>query len=218
MKNVIIITLALFISFISFGQNDNYTTAMEEAIEKMWGDESNRQAAANTFERISQAMPNEWLPQYYAAYSNLMLGWEASERKEWKTFDAHFKKADAALAVAKEIAGEHSELLVMEAYILQGRIMRNPMINGPRFSSSIDALLTKAMELDENNPRAYHVLANQWLNMPSFLGGGVEKALPLYEKANEKFEKFEQPSSIYPSWGRTYNDRMLAYATKKVNG
>ncbi len=215
MKNLVVFTFALFISTFTFAQNAKYTEAMQSAI-TMMDDRVSMQNAANTFERIAGAAANEWLPQYYVAQSNLFLAWGELEKDNWKGFDAHIEKANKAIAAAKKITDKNAELLTLEAYIYQARIMRNPMINGPRFAGTIDGLLEKAIELEPNNPRPYHLQGQQKFNMPSFLGGGAESALPLFETAAEKFASFAPESDLHPNWGKGQNERMIDIAKERI--
>ncbi|MEM9847519.1 MAG: hypothetical protein AAF847_06500, partial [Bacteroidota bacterium] len=131
-----------------------------------------------------------------------------------KDCDQHVKVATETLAAAKKIAGENSELYVLEAYIYQARIMRSPMMNGPRFAGSVDEALAKAKAIDANNPRAYYLQGQQWLNMPSFMGGGKEKAIPQFELAAQKFESFQAASNLHPTWGKEQNKSLINHLTK----
>ncbi|MEN0048972.1 MAG: hypothetical protein AAF806_18050 [Bacteroidota bacterium] len=216
MKNITLFVFALFIASISIAQNANYTAAMEKAIDQLENIESLDEvpAIANTFERISKVAPEEWLPQYYLTYTNVMLAWKGLQESDVSACDRHVEAAQKALKAAKEIAGEHSELYVMEAYIYQARIMRNPMVNGARFSGSVDEALAVAKKLDADNPRAYYLQGQQWLNMPAFLGGGKEKAMPEFKTAEEKFKTFEPTSSLHPNWGRQNNEQVMAQLMK----
>ncbi len=218
MKNTALFVFALLISTFSFAQNTKYTEAMQSAITSM-EEEDKLQAATNMFERIAGAATSEWLPQYYLAQCNLNLGWMASKNDDWKGFDAHIEKAYTALEAAEKIVGKkNAELLTLEAYVYQARIMRNPMINGPRFAGTIDGLLEKAQQLEPNNPRAYYLQGQQTFNMPSFLGGGAENALPLFETAAKKFAAFTPTSALHPNWGEGMNTRMLGIAKERVKG
>ncbi|MEL6942222.1 MAG: hypothetical protein AAFO82_06100 [Bacteroidota bacterium] len=216
MRKITLFVFALFITSITIAQNANYTAAMEKAIDQLENMKSLDEVAniANSFERIAKVASNEWLPQYYLTYANVMLAWKGLQEGDTNVCDRHVEAANKALKAAKEIAGENSELYVMEAYVYQARIMRNPMVNGARFSGSVDEALAIAKKLDPNNPRAYYLQGQQWLNMPSFMGGGKEKAMPQFTTAEEKFKTFEPASSIHPNWGKKNNDQVIAQLTK----
>lgn len=215
MKNLVVIVFALFISTFSFAQNAKYTEAMQNAI-TMMDENGGLQNAANTFDRIAGVASEEWLPQYYVAQCNLYLAWGALEKDDWKSFDAHIEKANVALDKAEALTGKNAELLTLEAYVYQARIMRNPMVNGARFAGTIDALLAEAISLNPDNPRAYYIQGQQKFNMPSFLGGGADSALPIFETAAEKFTSFTPESELHPNWGKGNNERMLNIAKERI--
>ncbi|MEM8525848.1 MAG: hypothetical protein AAGG68_14500 [Bacteroidota bacterium] len=216
MRKITVFVFALFITSIAIAQNANYTATMEKAIDQLEKVEDLAEVAAiaNTFERIAKVASDEWLPQYYLTYANVMLAWKGLQESDISACDRHVEAAQKALKAAREIAGENSELYVMEAYIYQARIMRNPMVNGARFSGSVDEALAIAKKLDPNNPRAYYLQGQQWLNMPAFMGGGKEKAMPQFKTAEEKFKIFEAASSLHPNWGKKNNEQVMAYLTK----
>ncbi|MEM9884863.1 MAG: hypothetical protein AAF849_03155 [Bacteroidota bacterium] len=217
MTKLIAFVFTLFLTqTVVFAQNTNYTAAMEEAVAQIHQVESLEEVAAiaNKFERITKVASEEWLPKYYLVYSQIMLAWQDLQNGKNKDADQHVRVATNTLAAAKHLAGENSELYVLEAYIYQVRIMRSPMMNGPRFSGSVDEALAKARKLDENNPRAYYLQGQQWLNMPSFMGGGKEKAVPQFEMAAQKFESYQPASELHPNWGKGQNQAAIDKLTK----
>jgi hypothetical protein len=65
---------------MAWAQNEKYTTAMTDginalmAIDRSKPDPKTLQDIGNRFERIAAAEPKEWLPKYYAAYSECAPG------------------------------------------------------------------------------------------------------------------------------------------------
>ena len=211
MKKITLFVFAILISAQLFAQNEQYTQAMKNAITQLETSESIEEfkATAATFERIANVAKTEWLPTYYLGYANLILCWKSMQEEDYKAYDLHIAAVEKALETAQGLAGAHSELYVLEAYMYQAKITRKPMVNGMRYSSSVDTAIKKAKELDPNNPRAYYVMANQIYNMPAFIGGGKEKAIPEYELAAEKFASFKAESDLHPNWGAGGNEQML---------
>lgn len=212
MKNALLLIIAtLFVGFAT-AQNDQYHNAMSDAIIAMNQAKSvtEFQNAANTFDRIGQVATSEWLPPYYSAYTNMTAGWISLQNEEYKNYDKYISASQEAVKKAKEIAPDQAEIYILEAYLYQAKIMRNPMINGPRFSSTIEKLLNQAKEMDPNNPRAYYLLGQQWLNMPAFFGGGKDKAIPAFETAAKKFDSFQLASDLHPNWGAKANASILS--------
>ena len=70
-------TIALVaISFLSFSQSEKFQKAMEQNIAQF---DAAKTAAdflsvGSNFERIAEAEKNQWLPYYYAALSNILIG------------------------------------------------------------------------------------------------------------------------------------------------
>lgn len=71
------------------------------------------------------------------------------------------------------------------------------MVNGIKIGREIE----KAKKLEPENPRVYLINGNGKLYTPPMFGGGVDKAIGLFEKAVELFAK-EKDKGIYPDWGK----------------
>ena len=212
MKKVLLIIIATLFVVITYAQNDQYQNAMSSALAKMEQSKSvaDFQTAANSFNRIAQVATSEWLPYYYVAYSNMTAAWLSLEKEAYDDYDQYIKAAQKAIETAKEASNDEPEVYIMEAYIFQAKIMRNPMINGARYASTIETLLNQAKVLDPENPRAYYLMGQQLLNMPAFFGGGKDKALPEFESAAKKFDKYALVSTIHPNWGAKANASILS--------
>ena len=213
MKNIILLIITSLIIGFTHAQNAQYEEAMSDAIKALNAAESAKdiQEVANVFERIVQADSSNWLPVYYLAFAHNNLAWMSLEKQDFDAFEKHFKAAQEAIDQAKLNASDQAEIFILEAYNYQALIMREPMVNGPRYSQTCEALIKKAQSLDADNPRASYLLALQWLHMPAFLGGGKEKALPQFEKAAENFENYQIASDLHPNWGAAAN---LAFLSK----
>jgi len=215
-----LIALILTLGFVTniFAQADKYETAMQEALQLFENDtEADLQKAANSFERIAGVATDEWLPRYYEGLSHLYLAGMAANDSKWDAYEQHLDKAQAAIDAAKLKVASNSELAVLQAYVYQGRIWKNPMIRGAKYSPSVVSELEKAMKLDPNNPRASYLMAQQLYHTPSFFGGGADVALPHFEAAAEKYAKFEPASKLHPNWGQENNARFLSKIQGEAN-
>ncbi|MPR34541.1 hypothetical protein [Salmonirosea aquatica] len=218
MKKILTISLALFFSAnLLFAQSEKYTAAMTAALtdfDKSQNKEPVRDewlALANRFERIASAEPKEWLPRYYAAYAYSSLAFMGNNVTEK---DQLADKAEVLLKEAIAIAGENSELMVLDAQIHQVRLASDPQMRwqteGPLFAAS----LAKAKTMDANNPRIYVLEGTSLLYTPEQFGGGKKAARPVLEKAMEKFATFKPQSPLHPSWGEGQAGYMLGEASK----
>ena len=209
MKRYMLIILVSAFSLGLTAQNNNYTKAMESAIIMM--DTSTLteflQYAANSFERIGDAVEDEWLPYYYCAYCYVQMNYLV---KTDKKRDIFIDEAEIFNNKADKVSQDNSEIYVMKGFILQARMNIDPMTRGMKYNPECIAMFKKAIELNPENPRSYLWYDVNLYNTPSFFGGGKEKAFPLLQKAAAKFDAFMPKSKIHPDWGKAYANKMLS--------
>ena len=179
--------MLIFSLQIAYGQSPGYHSAMQEAIEKvMQGEEEiDFREAANTFDRINQKEPEQWLPLYYGAYANVMLQANLGDNMEKdRLLDLAKEKIDQAQLISQN----NSELLAMQGFITMLRIPIDPATRGPQLSGSAMAVMQQAISLNPENPRAHMFLADMKFGMAQFFGNdnsegcvSLKKALSLYE-------------------------------------
>lgn len=197
-----------------WAQNERYTQAMTDninalqSIDRSKPDAKALQDIANKFERIAAAEPKEWLPKYYAAYSNVILGFVGATLTEK---DQYLDKANALLEEAESLAGKpNDELEVLKAYQSQIHLAADPMnrwqADGEKFSN----FLASAKSINADNPRIYYLEGSGLFFTPEEYGGGKKVAKPLLEKAQQKFAAFKPASSIHPDWGKMETEWMLS--------
>ena len=179
---------------------DAYTAMMAATIaEQNGGGPAAQPAVIARLERAASARPADWLPRYYQARGYVKIGF-ASQDDDQK--DHAFDQAQAALDQAKKLAGANqAEVLVLQAYLYQGRIMVSPMTRGMAYASRVGEALEQAKKLEPQNPRVYLVMANDLYYRPVLFGGGPEKAKPLYEKAKALFATYQPATTLSPNWG-----------------
>ena len=166
------------------------------------------QANLAQLERVAAAAPSAWEPRYYQARGYLKLGFAG---KDGDQQDQLFDQAQAALDQAKKLPGaDQAEVLILQAYIYQGRIMVSPMTRGMVYAGRVAEALGQAKALAPDNPRVYLLLGNDLFYRPAMFGGGAEKAQPLYAKAKALFATFRPATALSPAWGEKMNDAMLA--------
>ena len=195
-----------------------YTALMAVAIAEQNAAKTPADVQANLakLERAVAAAPAAWEPRYYQARAYLKLGFAG---KDGDAQDKLFDQAEAALNAAKKLAGaDQAELLIMQAYVLQGRIMVSPMTRGVVYTGRVQEALGQAKALAPNNPRVYLLLANDLFYRPAFFGGGAEKARPLYERAKALFGTFRPATVLSPTWGEKNADAALAQMNAPTAG
>jgi len=164
------------------------------------GDAAELQALAAKLERAATVAPADWLPRYYQAYALIISVFQSKENGDAK--DQLLDRAEAALTQARQLKGDESELLTLQAYAYQARLGISPMLRSRKYSAMVDEATAQAQKLNPANPRAYLVAANNVNFTPEIFGGGPKAARPLYEQAQAKFAVFKPSGPLAPSWGQ----------------
>ena len=214
MKTQFITLVFLTLSFAGIS-NDTYQKAMGQSIEKLFQSKSISEYIdeVNQFERISQIEKNEWLPLYYATFANIMVTFlETDNAKKDAYLDQGQKYLDRAMAIEPN----ESELYALQGFLYSSRINVDPMVRGIIYVGKMKVTLDKALELDTDNPRVYFLRAQMTLHMPKFVGGGAAKALPFFQRAEEKYRIFKPKTELSPNWGKEVNAVELKKALKQT--
>jgi hypothetical protein len=178
-----------------------YAGLLEATIKEVMntGDAAELKALAAKLERAATVAPADWLPRYYQAYALLIHVFQSKEEDDKK--DAALDQAEAALAKARQLKGDESELLTLQAYLYQARLGVSPMLRSMKYSRMVTETVTQAKKANPANPRPYLVEANNVYYTPSMFGGGAEVARPLYEAAKAKYAAFKPANALVPNWG-----------------
>ncbi|GGF24564.1 hypothetical protein [Hymenobacter cavernae] len=192
------------------GYNDMLGPTIKELMST--GDPAELKSLAGKMERAATVAPADWLPRYYQAYALVINVFQSKEDGDVK--DKTLDQAEAALAQARKLGGEESELLVLQAYIYQARLGISPVLRSMKYSSMVEETVAQAKKLNPANPRVYLVEANNAYYTPKMFGGGAEVAKPLYENAKARFAAFKPSSNLAPNWGeRQVLGRLKSYET-----
>ncbi|WP_052695456.1 hypothetical protein [Hymenobacter sp. AT01-02] len=199
-------------------QAEAYTSMMAATIQDLMstGDPAKLKQADAKLERAATVAPQDWLPRYYQAYARVITAFVSKEEDDVK--DKYLDQAEAALAQARKLGGEESELLVVQAYIYQARLSISPMLRSMKYSKMVTETLAQAKKINVANPRIYLVQANNVYYTPSMFGGGADVAKPLFQEAKTRFTAFKPASVLAPNWGeRQVNGRLKSYETASAN-
>ncbi|WP_194775151.1 hypothetical protein [Pararhodonellum marinum] len=204
-KYCIAIIVMMLISMISEASNEAYEKAMHKELQQMKAAKSPEelQKVANGFARISEMMPEEWLPDYYAALALANAGFRIQEDKKEK--DRYFHAAKQHAEKAAAISGNNSEIEALKGYIVMGELSVDPNSRGQSLSPLALQTFGKAIELNRQNPRAIILMAQMELGMAQFFGQGPEKACGLVGSSLELFKKEEAgqaENTLLPTWGK----------------
>jgi tetratricopeptide (TPR) repeat protein len=200
MKKVLLIVGMLSLSVMSFGQS-KFETAMLSNIDSFYRSLASGavQKPINSFKELSQTNKNRWEPSYYAAYGYCIL---SLHEKDDSKKDAYCDSAQGFLNKALALQPKESELYVIQGFLYNMRLIVNPMMRAFTYLNQIEESYNTAEKLDSLNPRVYYMRAQLIFNTPSFFGGGKDKALPIFQKAKQKFETFTTTNKLAPTWGK----------------
>ena len=207
LKNLIVCLLLLTAATASADEG-KFAPAIKKGLELLSTAQSpdQFQLAANHFERIASAEAKEWLPLYYAAYSNLNAGLtETDKAKQDKTYD----QALAQLKAADEISKDNSEILAMQGYVVLMKLAVDPMVRGMSMMPEGMALLQKAKKVNPENPRVYLIEGQFKFYTPEAYGGGKAAAQPILQTGKEKYAVETPASEIVPQWGKQRLEYLL---------
>ena len=206
----IMISFALLIAVLAVNaQSEKYTKAMLSNIAKL---DSAKTAddflsVSASFERIGNAEKNQWLPFYYAAYSQVIFGFVKASAD---AYDNIAEKATILLNSADSLQKDNCEISCVKNMIATLHMLVNPyqryMEYGPLATQALDL----AKKQDPTNPRPYHLEGQSLKNTPEQFGGGCKTAKPVLEKAIKLFDAFKPASELHPTWGRARTEQLLA--------
>lgn len=202
MKKLILMVL-FAISTTVFAQT-SYEQAMTSALGKISQTKAGDDfvALSNTFTRIGDKEKNQWLPYYYAAYSQILKGRQLMQQNQTQSLDAVADAAQKSLDQAMALNKESAENYILEKMIHGLRLMVNPqeryMTEGMLGSQALD----QAKKLDPENPRITLQEAEDVYFMPPMVGGSKEEGLKLFQKALNQFKNYKVKSALDPNWGQ----------------
>ncbi len=205
----LLLSIAMLVSVVAVAQSDKYVQAMKANMAKLDSAKTvdDYVAISNAFERIAKAEKDKWLPYYYAALTQTLGTYRLQGAPS--RVDAMLDKADDLLISAEMLNPNVSELYCVKSMVYSGRLMVDPQVRGQEFGQKSEKALQQAIEADPGNPRPYVLMGQSKMYMPTFWGGGKDKAKPLFEKSIELFASFKPADSLAPSWGKRMAESLL---------
>ncbi|MGB5822325.1 MAG: hypothetical protein WBG90_22775 [Saonia sp.] len=202
MKKVIVMTV-FFTGVLGMAQ-DQYTKGMQKAFE-LWGEQKTVEAA-NLFERISTAEPNNWLPLYYAAQINTINSFGEKDKEK---VSQQLDKAQELLDLAKAISPDNPEILVQQAMVYTAWVAFDGATYGMTLSGKVVALYQRALTLDADNPRVVFSKAEWDMGSAKYFGQDTTPYCKDVERSLELFANFKPETPFHPNWGRERAEAVL---------
>jgi hypothetical protein len=171
---------------------------------------------SNKLGLISKKWNEEWAAHYYNAYAKASLSYrETDEAKRDAWLDEAEKEMEEAVSLLKK---ENDETHVLAAMIANARMAVKPMTRWQKYGAIFEENLSRAKEINPDNPRIYYLMGTSKFYTPKAFGGGKKAALPYFEKAGGLFEKETNEDIIRPYWGKHANEYFLAEVHKGEEG
>lgn len=216
MKKLVLSLILFSVMFLSVHNihADEYSDAMVKTIKKLdaINDISDRAAVTKVrgdFERILQLKKNTWMVNYYMAMCDLLTAWSYMDAKDNDNIKKYNESCIDLLNKATDAKDDFAE-----AYVLKMSAQANRWIYEPAKMNDIIAKSSEAKEIakqkDPNNPRFYLIDGMNTYYTPENFGGGVDAAMPLFEKSWELYGTFKPVDETYPTWGKDQAAGMLA--------
>jgi hypothetical protein len=168
--------------------------------------------ASNQFKLIAKQNPNYWLANYYAAWSIAVLSFQ-EPNKDNK--DPMLDEADAFFKKIESMDSTNDEVAVLGGLLAQARLSVAPASRHNKYGAIANTYYDMVKKINPNNPRMYYLQGNSFFYTPKLFGGGPEKALPLYEKAESLFPN-DSKDIHKPHWGKTVNESMMKQCKDKM--
>lgn len=197
MKKLLIIAIA-FISFAGIGQT-KYEKGMTKAFE-LWKSEKQWEAA-NLFERIAQAEPDEWLPPFYVAQINILYSFN---EKDEEKLTAQLEKAQDFLNDAKAISKDNAEILVAQAQLYTAWVVFDGSKYGMTLSPKIAQIYQEAYKIEPSNPRVASGKVEWDLGTARFFGQDTAPFCDDLKKAVALYDTYEPKGPFHPNGGGDY--------------
>lgn len=204
MKKFLLSFALAFMSLTAYAQTD-YEKIMTEKITKIEACKSPEdfQTLSNDFQRIGSKESSQWLPQYYAAFTQIQKGRVMMRNGNMQDLDGIASQAEKYLGMAQNLAGaDNAEIHLLRKMAYSLRMMVNPqqryMTDGARASEEMNI----AQKLDPTNPRIALIKAEDVYFTPEQYGGSKTKGVEMFKDAVAKFGAYKPKTKLDPNWGR----------------
>ena len=208
MKQILIAILCATLFTNAFAQSERYAGAMQKNLETFAAAKSpaDMHDVSNAFERIATVEKNQWLPYYYAAMTEVLNGYMATDKTG---ADVIADRAELLINIADSLEAKNSEISCIKSMIAMLRMMVNPMQRYQQYGPLSSQLLEEAKQQDPTNPRPFALQSQNLFYTPEQFGGGCTTAKPVAEEGVKLLNAFKPKSPLHPNWGKTQFDTVL---------
>lgn len=216
-KTFLILATSFSLLFVANAKSQSVDSSLTQAYSAFEAAKTYPQylLASNQFKLIAKQNPTYWLANYYAAWSIGILSYQ-EQNKDNK--DPMLDEADAFFKKIESMDSSNDEVAVLGGLLAQARLSVAPASRHGKYGAIANAYFATAKKLNQNNPRIYYLQGNSLFYTPKLFGGGPDKALPLYNKAEDLFA--DDVNSMAkdirnPYWGKEVNEYMIKQCQEK---
>ena len=209
-----IILLVAFSPALSRGGN-SYEKAMKDALHNMSQAASveDLSLVANQFERIVKAESENWLPNYYAGYTRvLMAAMEPDSQKK----DSYLDAAQQHLDAVENLEHDAPERMALQGFLYMIRMSVDPS-RGVELGQECAMILNQAYMMNDQNPRAVLMLAQFNLGTAQYMGMDTSEPCSMLVAALKLLDQSqpEGANQFLPGWGKDLAMNMQNQCQKK---
>jgi len=202
MKKLVFLLAVLVTSFMS--AQSNYEKGMQKAFE-LWGGNTPLEAA-NMFERIANAEPDNWLPPYYAAQVNIVNSFGLKDEEK---LTAQLNKAQNLINDATAISKNNPEIMVLQALLHTAWVAFDGATYGMTLSGKVASLYAQAEQIAPENPRVVYCKAEWDMGSARYFRQDTAPFCKDLEHALELFANFKPETPFHPHWGEDRTKMLL---------
>jgi hypothetical protein len=199
-NKTILTVFALLIPIFLLANDSAYDKAMTGALTQLGSAQTiaDIQNTANSFARISNVAPNDWLAPYYESQCYVLISFR---EKETTKKDAYLDKAQSLLTPLLSSQSTNSEVFALQSLLYTARLTIDPMTRGQEYMALSGGAYQKALALNPTNPRALYLQLSNEVGMAQFFGEDVSNYCDRIQDLYSHWDEFNQAEKFHPSWG-----------------
>jgi hypothetical protein len=188
MKNFII----LFYFLISFNVNAQAQDPLQSFVSQyeLADDYTKKREVIQQLEQFTEANAENWFSSYYTA---LFLAESSFEAENLSAKDELLAQAKKYTNMTASRNGDLSELYALRGFITMAELAANPQERGQFMVQDVVQSLTKAIDENPKNPRAYLFLAQMQFGMAAMMGTPTQQACGYAKQSLSMYEADESP-------------------------
>ena len=212
-KTILSILILIFVSS-NFSFADDFSDAVVKAKKDLYSasdknDMNGLLKARGEFERTLQLKKNQWLVDYYLAYSDFLISYTFMQSQDKDKIRKYTESSLDLLNKCTDMKDDFSEAYILKMSVEGNRWMYEPDKMNDIIAKTAEAT-DKAKKLEPDNPRFHLVSGMGTFYTPEAFGGGVDAALPSFLKSYELFQTRKEKNETYPDWGYATCAGMIA--------